>query len=100
MRRHISKDGSSEALAVVATFFLAIARVQAQQATQPSPAPERKVVVSIPHRKLALVESGKVRKIYPVVVSITAEGAVRVPDERIGEVVDVVVAARAERPGA
>jgi proteasome beta subunit len=41
-----------------------------------------------------------VRKIYPVVVTITAEGAVRVPDERIGEVVEAVVAARAERPGA
>jgi proteasome beta subunit len=41
-----------------------------------------------------------VRKIYPVVVTITAEGAVRVPDERIGEVVETVVAARAERPGA
>jgi proteasome beta subunit len=42
-----------------------------------------------------------VRKIYPVVVSITGpEGAVRVPDERIGEVVHAVVAARTERPGA
>src|SRR4051794_16774587 len=42
-----------------------------------------------------------VRKIYPVVVSITGpEGAVRVPDERIGEIVTAVVAARTERPGA
>jgi proteasome beta subunit len=41
-----------------------------------------------------------VRRIYPVVVSITAEGAARVPDERIGEVVQTVVAARTERPGA
>jgi proteasome beta subunit len=41
-----------------------------------------------------------VRRIYPVVVAITAEGAARVPDERIGEVVQAVVAARTERPGA
>jgi proteasome beta subunit len=41
-----------------------------------------------------------VRRIYPVLVAITAEGAVRIPDERIGEVVGAVVAARSERPGA
>jgi proteasome beta subunit len=41
-----------------------------------------------------------VRRIYPVVVAITAEGAARVPDERIGEIVATVVAARSERPGA
>jgi proteasome beta subunit len=40
-----------------------------------------------------------VRGIYPVVVTITDEGAVRVPDERIGAVVGEVVAARTEKPG-
>jgi proteasome beta subunit len=41
-----------------------------------------------------------VRGIYPVVVTITgAEGAVRVPDERIGAVVGEVVAGRTEKPG-
>jgi proteasome beta subunit len=40
-----------------------------------------------------------VRRIYPVVVSITAEGAVRHPDEEIAEVTAVVVNGRTARPG-
>jgi proteasome beta subunit len=40
-----------------------------------------------------------VRRIYPVVVSITAEGAVRHPDEEIAEVTAAVVDARTARPG-
>jgi proteasome beta subunit len=40
-----------------------------------------------------------IRHIYPLVVSITAEGAVRHPDEEISEVTAAVVNARAERPG-
>ena len=40
-----------------------------------------------------------VRRIYPVVVSITAEGAVRHPDEEIAEVTAAVVNARTVRPG-
>jgi proteasome beta subunit len=40
-----------------------------------------------------------VRRIYPVVVSITAEGAVRHPDEEIAEVTAAVVNARTARPG-
>ena len=40
-----------------------------------------------------------VRRIYPVVVSITADGAVRQPDEEIAEVTAAVVNARIERPG-
>jgi proteasome beta subunit len=40
-----------------------------------------------------------VRHIYPVVVSITADGAVRHPDEEIAEVTAAVVNARTERPG-
>jgi len=40
------------------------------------------------------------RRIYPLVVSITgAEGAVRRPDSEIAEVVAVVVAERADKPG-
>ncbi|MFC5946684.1 proteasome subunit beta [Pseudonocardia lutea] len=41
-----------------------------------------------------------VRKIYPVVVSITgAEGAVRRPEEEIAGIIDRIVADRAENPG-
>ena len=40
-----------------------------------------------------------VRRIYPVVVSITAEGAVRHPDDEIAEVTAAVVNARTTRPG-
>jgi proteasome beta subunit len=40
-----------------------------------------------------------IRRIYPVVVSITADGAVRHTDEEISEVTAGVVNARAVRPG-
>jgi proteasome beta subunit len=40
-----------------------------------------------------------VRRIYPVVVGITAEGAVRRDDAEIAAVVDQVIAGRRERPG-
>jgi len=40
-----------------------------------------------------------VRRIYPVVVSITADGAERRSDEEIATIVDQVVAGRAEKPG-
>lgn len=41
-----------------------------------------------------------IRRLYPVVVSITgAEGAVRRPDDEIAEIVSQVVAGRAEKPG-
>jgi proteasome beta subunit len=40
------------------------------------------------------------RRIYPVVVTITAEeGAIRLPDERAGTVAEAVVAGRREKPG-
>ncbi|MGH3966234.1 MAG: proteasome subunit beta [Pseudonocardiaceae bacterium] len=41
-----------------------------------------------------------VRKIYPVVVTVTAaDGAIRLPDEQAGQVADVVVEARRRKPG-
>jgi proteasome beta subunit len=40
-----------------------------------------------------------IRRIYPVVVSITAEGAVRHPDDDVAEVTAAVVNARTVRPG-
>ncbi|MCP2257321.1 proteasome beta subunit [Streptoalloteichus tenebrarius] len=39
------------------------------------------------------------RRIFPVVVTITAEGAVRLPDEQTGAVAEAVVADRRENPG-
>ncbi|WP_073480968.1 proteasome subunit beta [Streptoalloteichus hindustanus] len=39
------------------------------------------------------------RRIFPVVVTITAEGAVRLSDEQTGAVAEAVVAARRENPG-
>lgn len=40
-----------------------------------------------------------IRKIYPVVAVVTADGFRRVPDAEIGEVVEAIVAERHERPG-
>jgi proteasome beta subunit len=40
-----------------------------------------------------------IRNIYPVVVAIDAEGAVRLPHEEVQTVAEAVVAARRERPG-
>ncbi len=41
-----------------------------------------------------------VRKIYPVVVTVTAaDGAIRLPDEQAGQVAEVVVEARGRKPG-
>src|SRR5438270_11737946 len=62
---------------VVVTFLLAAvtARQGYGQASATAAAQtenRRRVVVSIPHRKLALVENGKVKKVYPVAVGATA----------------------------
>ena len=40
-----------------------------------------------------------IRKIYPVVAVVTADGFRRVPDPEVGEVVEAIVAERHERPG-
>lgn len=57
----------------VLLFLLSVRELRAQTQAQPRPAmpvvqPRRKVVVSIPHRKLALVEDGKVKKVYSIAV--------------------------------
>ena len=57
----------------VLVFLLSVRQLRAQTEQLPSPGapvvqPHRKVVVSIPHRKLALLEDGKVKKVYPVAV--------------------------------
>ena len=40
-----------------------------------------------------------IRNIYPIVVAIDAEGAVRLPHEDVQTVAEAVVAGRRERPG-
>jgi hypothetical protein len=52
---------------VVATGLLA-AQAHSQQSTAPTSAPQRVIVVSLEDRKLALVEDGQVKKVYPVAV--------------------------------
>ena len=57
----------------VLLFVLSVRELRAQIPAQPPAAApiaerHRKVVVSIPHRKLALIEDGRVKKIYPVAV--------------------------------
>ena len=63
----------SRLIAVVFMLFVAVRNAQSQtQAAAPEadaqPEHRRKVVVSIPHRKLALIEDGKVKEFYPVAV--------------------------------
>ena len=64
-------DGNSELKAkarlLMAIVILAVARAHAQQQTA-QPATVRQIVVSLPHRKLALIENGQVSKIYSVAV--------------------------------
>src|ERR1700751_5949523 len=57
----------------ILVFLLSVSQLRAQTGAQPSPvAPivqsHRKVVVSIAHRKLALLADGKIKKVYPVAV--------------------------------
>ena len=63
-------DGNSELKAkarlVVAILVMAAAKAHAQETAQPETV--RQIVVSLPDRKLALIENGEVTKIYPVAV--------------------------------
>jgi len=69
MRR---SDGNSEVKAkarlVLAILVLAAARVHAQETGASVQDEVRTVVVSLPDRKLALIENGQVKKIYSVAV--------------------------------
>ncbi len=65
---------------VAAVLLLSLAEAYAQDRTSskaaaesaPQPRPERRIVISIPDRKLALIEDGKVVKVYPVAVGAPA----------------------------
>ncbi len=76
MRRALPKSAGKAAkahLAVAAALLLAAAEALAQDKynkviEQGSTRPARRLVVSIPDRKLALIEDGRVLKTYPVAV--------------------------------
>jgi lipoprotein-anchoring transpeptidase ErfK/SrfK len=62
---------------VAAVLLLSLAQARAQErstvqggvaANEPQARPERRIVISIPDRKLALIESGRVVKVYPIAV--------------------------------
>ena len=65
---------------VAAVLLLSLAEAHAQArpdakaaaASEPQTRPERTIVISIPDRKLALVESGRIVKVYPVAVGTDA----------------------------
>ena len=65
-------DGNSELKAkarlVLAILVLAAARAHAQETGAAKPGDVRQIVVSLPDRKLALIENGQVKKIYAVAV--------------------------------
>lgn len=71
-----SRSRKSRVAALAALLLVGAAEAMAQnrraQSTrpvaEPNPEPERRIVVSVPDRKLALVENGRVVKIYPVAV--------------------------------
>jgi lipoprotein-anchoring transpeptidase ErfK/SrfK len=78
MRQMVKRERMMTALAAV---VVAVGRAMAQEqedaraaAAAPEPGPDRRIIVSIPDRKLALVENGKVVKIYA-----TAVGASKTP---------------------
>ena len=65
---------------VAAVLLLSLAQARAQErntghaapATEPLAATERKIVISIPDRKLALIEDGNVVRVYPIAVGAAA----------------------------
>ena len=66
MRRMVKRD---RMMAALAALLLASGRAMAQNEKEAAePAPARRIVVSIPDRKLALIENGKVVKIYQTAV--------------------------------
>lgn len=65
-----SKQKAKKLTLLLASLVLAAARSSAQNttATEAQPEPKRLIIISIPDRKLALVEDGEVVKVYPVAV--------------------------------
>src|SRR5215467_8274497 len=70
MRQMVKRD---RMMAALAAMLVAVGRAMAQNEEQTArQAPARRIVVSIPDRKLALIENGKVVKIYPTAVGADA----------------------------
>src|SRR5690242_18817680 len=68
MRRiDTNSELKSKARLVLAVIILAAARLSAQQQAEQQKI-ERQIVVSLPDRKLALIQDGEVTKVYPVAV--------------------------------
>ena len=67
MQSQGKKTTNGRCYAVAAVLMLAIAEARAQQHAV-EPTAERRIVVSIPDRKLALVEDGRAVKVYRVAV--------------------------------
>ncbi len=65
-----SKQKAKKLTLLLASLVLAAARSSAQSTTavEAQPEPKRLIIISIPDRKLALVEDGEVVKVYPVAV--------------------------------
>jgi lipoprotein-anchoring transpeptidase ErfK/SrfK len=72
MRRQLTKDFSNNHTAqAIAALFLALTTLPAAAQSTDIAAPRkpaRQIVVSIPHRQLAVVEDGQVVKVYAVAV--------------------------------
>jgi hypothetical protein len=68
----IDKKKVASARGLMLAFVFAAITAEAQTRNAGVSAPRRQVVVSITHRKLALLEDGRVRKIYPVAVGAQA----------------------------
>jgi lipoprotein-anchoring transpeptidase ErfK/SrfK len=66
MRQMVKRD---RMMAAMAAMLVAAGRAMAQNEEEATEqAPKRRIVVSIPDRKLALIEDGKVVRIYPTAV--------------------------------
>lgn len=95
MRRTTTGQGARQWWMILAVFFVAVAESLAQEQAAVSKIeartgqPARRIVISIPDRKLALIEEGEVLKIYPIAV-----GASQTPSPR-GE---FRIANRIDRP--
>lgn len=67
--RRLSKNSSGiGSAALLAVTLLSSPQTLAQDAPAPAAKPARQVIVSIPDRKLALVEDGRILKLYSVAV--------------------------------
>lgn len=72
-RLHAAEKPVARVLVTLVLAAMTARQAAAQTAAAPNAQAQnrRRVVVSIPHRKLALIENGQVKKVYPVAVGAT-----------------------------